>query len=245
MTDLDPESQHILELASAARTPRAQDKARVSQRLGAAIGVAAGNASAAHAAAVTKGATIKTSGGVALFKWIAASAVLATAVVTYVAMSSQPTPAAAPRVDAHPQAATAPAAAAPEPATVTAAQPVRPAPIPAAVPEPQSAASHTPRRVEHRRPAAASAAAQDEIGLLHRAQAAWRAQDPKTALALLDEHRARYPHSQLQPERDALQALSLCELGKRDEGRRLARSVIARAPSSPLRASLEQSCALK
>jgi hypothetical protein len=74
---------------------------------------------------------------------------------------------------------------------------------------------------------------------------AWRAREAAGALALLNEHRARFPHSTLQLERDALQVLTLCELGKTADAARLARSVLAAAPHSPLRASLEESCALK
>jgi hypothetical protein len=236
MTDLDPESRHVLELAAAARTPSSGDKARVAQRLDAAIGIATG-ASGTHAAAGHGSAAIK-GGGAALIKWIAAAAIVAAAVAAYVATSSR-----AIRETPHPS---TPAQTAPVPAPSAAEEPTQPAaPAPALAPAPQAQSPRTPHRVEHRHPAAADDSPQDEVGLLHRAQAAWRAQDAATALALLDEHRTRYPHSQLAPERDALQALSLCDLGKRDEGRRLARSVIARAPHSPLRASLEQSCALK
>jgi hypothetical protein len=84
-----------------------------------------------------------------------------------------------------------------------------------------------------------------ELDLLHRAQVAWRSRDAASALALLNEHRARYPRSTLQLERDALQVLTLCELGQQAEAKRLAGSVLSRAPHSPLRASLEESCALK
>lgn len=238
MTDLDPESRHILELATAARTPDARDKARIAQRLDAVIGGAA-------VAAGTHGSAALKNGTAALLKWIAAGAVIAAAAAAYVATSprtARETPHASTPVQTTAVPATVPSAAA-EPSHPAATTATEPALEPA--PQAQVPASRTPHRVEHRSPASAGDTLQDEIGLLHRAQAAWRAQDPAAALALLEEHRTRYPQSQLAPERDALQALSLCDLGKRDEGRRLARSVIARAPHSPLRASLEQSCALK
>jgi hypothetical protein len=234
MSDLDPESQHVLDLAAAARTPNAGDKSRVAQRLDAALGIAA-TASGAHAAAA-KGTAAK-GGSAALLKWIAGSALVTAALASYLVMSPQPA-----RHTPHVQ---RPARIAAPPPAEPAPAPTETQPAPSATPAAPALPARTPHRVEHRRPTATNTAPDDEIGLLHRAQAAWRAQDAKNALALLAEHRARYPHSQLAPERDALQALSLCELGRRDDGARIARSVLARAPSSPLRASLEQSCALK
>jgi cell wall-associated NlpC family hydrolase len=84
-----------------------------------------------------------------------------------------------------------------------------------------------------------------ELDLLHRAQLAWRERDAANALRLLKQHRAHYPHSGLQLERDTLQVLTLCELGQRAHATRLARTLMGRAAHSPLRASLEESCALK
>jgi hypothetical protein len=103
----------------------------------------------------------------------------------------------------------------------------------------------TPQRVARKHHATLGDSLAAELELLHRAQTAWRARDAAGALSLLREHQSRYPHSQLDLERDALHALALCELGRSGEAARIAHSVIARAPHSPLRASLEQSCALK
>jgi hypothetical protein len=97
-------------------------------------------------------------------------------------------------------------------------------------------------RSERTRQAARTAQA-SELDLLHRAQAAWRSGQARSALGLLDEHRARFPRSALGVERDALRALSLCELGRDGEAKALARKVLAREPRSPLRAALQQSCA--
>jgi hypothetical protein len=98
-------------------------------------------------------------------------------------------------------------------------------------------------RSERTRKAARTAQA-SELDLLHRAQSAWRSGQARNALGLLDEHRTRFPRSALGIERDALRALSLCEIGRRAEAKELARKVLAREPRSPLRAALEQSCAL-
>jgi hypothetical protein len=241
MTDLDPESRRILELARAARTPSEEDKARVQRRFAVALGLSATTASVGPAAHGAKGATAATAAGIASFKWwLGGGALLSAGLASYLALSapSLKTARSVSRLDARVAATTpptAPTAALESPPARRLAAPTNAAPMP----------ERTARHLEHQRsnPRGESLAA--ELDLLHRAQAAWRAREAGSALALLDEHRTRYPHSMLGPERDALQVLTLCELARKDEATRLAHSVLARAPHSPLRASLEQSCALK
>jgi len=100
-------------------------------------------------------------------------------------------------------------------------------------------------RTEPRRRAAGGPSLAAELELLHRAQSAWRAREAARALSIVDEHRARYPRSALRVEREGLQVLALCELGRKSEAARVARALLAREPLSPLRAAIEQSCALK
>jgi hypothetical protein len=82
----------------------------------------------------------------------------------------------------------------------------------------------------------------EELDLLHDAQSKWRAGNASAALALLAEHRARFPHSDLAPERDALTVLSLCATSHTAEARRLAQRFLKHARSSPLRTAVEESC---
>jgi hypothetical protein len=235
MTDLDPEARRLLELARDARTPGAHDKARVA----AALGLSLTAAPAGAAPEATGGASAaKSVAGVSSVKWwFGGAAVLAAAVGSYLLASSS-----APQ---HTRRAAKPAVR----ALVT-----RAAPSPEAPPAPSLAVQaptapeqpqHGARRAERHRAGTGADTLAAELDLLHRAQTAWRAREAAGALALLDEHRVRYPHSALGLERDGLRVLTLCELGRADEATRLARSVLARAPNSPLRASLEQSCALK
>jgi RNA polymerase sigma-70 factor (ECF subfamily) len=84
-----------------------------------------------------------------------------------------------------------------------------------------------------------------ELDLLHGAQAAWRERDSEKTLLLLDQHARRYPKSELRDERGALRVLALCELGRGREARRLGQLLIRRAPSSPVRATIEESCAFQ
>jgi hypothetical protein len=241
MTDLDPESIRILELARSARTPSKEDKARVARRLPLALGLSATAASGVTAAHAAKGATAaKSTTLLATFKWwIGGSAMLASALASYVTLSS-------PTVTPHPISSPQPA---PAPAVKAAELRVQPEAAPAPQPTAQPNAEPRPERVLRRGELPRRSTDRESLGaeldLLHRAQSAWRARQASAALTLLTEHRLRYPHSQLQLERDALQVLTLCELGRKDDAVRLAHNVIERAPRSPVRASLEQSCALK
>jgi hypothetical protein len=82
-----------------------------------------------------------------------------------------------------------------------------------------------------------------ELTLLQRAQRALAGGAPGVALSLAGEHATRYPRSQLSRERDAVRVFSYCALGRTAEARALAAEILKSAPRSPVRASLEQSCA--
>jgi hypothetical protein len=82
-----------------------------------------------------------------------------------------------------------------------------------------------------------------ELTLLQRAQRALAGGAPGTALSLAGEHATRYPRSQLSRERDAVRVFAYCALGRTADARALAAEILKGAPRSPLRASLEQSCA--
>jgi hypothetical protein len=225
MTDLDEEARRILHVARAARTPSPTDKARIERRLGVLLGASAlTTAGVAAAQAGSAGGAAKSLGAVAAIKWLlGGGAVIGAALGGYLSISpATPEPVV-------PQAPTAAASGGPAdnaPAQSTAGEPTQ-----AAVEPPPEAA--------------ASDSLGAEVELLHRAQAAWRRHDARGALALLEAHRARYPRSKLELERDALRVLTLCELGRRDDAAPVAQAFLARAPRSPLRASVEESCALR
>lgn len=84
-----------------------------------------------------------------------------------------------------------------------------------------------------------------ELDLLHGAQRAWRERDSEKTLSLLDQHARKYPSSALRDERAALRVLALCEVGRQREAHRLGKTLIRRAASSPVRATIEDSCAFK
>jgi hypothetical protein len=251
--DLDPESRRILEIARAARTPSAQDKARVGRRFALALGLSAGAASAASPAQAAAGVSMaeSTAKVLALKWWAGGAVVLAAALASYAALppAAPHVPAAAPQASAASAAAPAQRAASAPPAAApgAAAPAIELADGPAALPaaEPVVAARAQQPTARRRTAAATKPTLAAELELLHRAQAAWRAREAERALSLVNQHRARYPRSRLRHERDALQVLSLCELGRRSQATRAARALLARDPRSPLRAAIERSCGLK
>jgi hypothetical protein len=241
MDELDPEARRVLGLAHEARTPSAEDKARVEQRLALALGAAALAAPGAAAAKSALGGAAK-AGGFAALKWLGfGSAVLALAVGGYVAFAPRaPVPAPRPQPAAPAQAAAPVQMPPPVEAPQLEAAPSEPAlPAPEAKPEPLT---RSKSRKAARGPEDPLAA---EVTLLHRAQSAWRAGRAQEAESLLREHGQRFPRSALGLERDALQVLTLCELGQKAKAERLAQKLLERAPSSPLRTSIEQSCAMR
>lgn len=82
-----------------------------------------------------------------------------------------------------------------------------------------------------------------ELTLLRQAQKALRDGAPRRALELADQHAKQYPGSQMGLERGALRVFAFCALGRKAEAHALATELLAAAPRSPLRTSLEESCA--
>jgi hypothetical protein len=84
-----------------------------------------------------------------------------------------------------------------------------------------------------------------ELTLLRQAQQALRDGSARRALELAERHAALYPRSQLALERGALRVFAYCALGRKADARALAGELLAAAPRSPLRTSLEESCAAR
>ncbi len=146
-------------------------------------------------------------------------------------------------------------ATAPQPATPAVATVSEPA-TPPGTATPPSAASKAdaedrgrrPRRGARPAPAepvapAASSSLEAEMALLGRASASRRAGDREAALASLQRHAREFPDGQLAPERELQRALVLCELGRRDEARAIARGFAQRFATSPLRSKAAAVCA--
>ncbi|HEX4403318.1 MAG TPA: hypothetical protein VH560_00715 [Polyangia bacterium] len=84
-----------------------------------------------------------------------------------------------------------------------------------------------------------------ELSLLRQAQQALRDGQARRALDLAERHASLYPRSQLALERGALRVFAFCALGRKADARALANELLAAAPRSPLRTSLEESCAMR
>jgi hypothetical protein len=237
--DLDRDAQRLLDLAIEARAPAAEDKARLERKLATMLGAGALAMTPAMAAEAAQHASVAAAGakaasGTAL-KWWIASAIIASAVTGYFAVSRTPSQPSSASVHA-------PAQPVPEPDAPMPDAPLAPEPTLEATEAP---APSLPARAAPTKKRASPSDLNEELELLHRAQSAWRAHDARAALALLDDHRARFPRSGLKLERDGLRVLTLCELGRKAEATTLAQKLLERAPRSPLRGAIEESCALK
>jgi hypothetical protein len=81
-----------------------------------------------------------------------------------------------------------------------------------------------------------------ELALLRAAQDALQRGEPRQALLALERHSRRFPRGAMRQEREAARAVSLCELGRVKEGRKVARRVLSRSPRSPLAQRMARSC---
>jgi hypothetical protein len=226
---MNPEARRIIELTRAARTPRTEDKDRVRRALAitlaATAAAAPGAAAGATAAKAAAGSAAKTFGalgaasGLKLALSVAVIASLGAGAYWWTRPASGPAPAVAPAAKViavePPVAEESPTA----PADV--AQP--PAPLVGSPRDPLLA----------------------ELALLNRAQQAWRNGAAGNALELAQQHAQRYPRSKLALERDAVRVFALCALGRKHQAHSLAVAIVKRAPRSPLRTSVEESCGMR
>lgn len=82
-----------------------------------------------------------------------------------------------------------------------------------------------------------------ELSGLHAARDAYRVGNATRALALLTEHKSRFPKSKLATERATLEVLSLCLAGRSREARGLAGRLRKSAGSAAALSGLDGSCA--
>ncbi|MEM9458679.1 MAG: hypothetical protein AAGF11_31170 [Myxococcota bacterium] len=123
-----------------------------------------------------------------------------------------------------------------------------PAPEPAVEAEPEpdpiidaDAARPRPRR-RSRSPASSASDLAAEIDLLRRAKQALGRGSSAEALAILEQHRRRFPRGQMAPDRHALQLEARCHQGSAHRAK--ARRFLERHPRSPYAARLRKTCDL-
>jgi hypothetical protein len=230
---MSPEARRVVQLARQARSPTAEDKRRI--RAAVAVGVATAAIATPAAAA---GASTKMAGALGALGGARAVVAIGLAVSTSVGVGAYWHLHASAR-----HAVKAPIAAAAQPSEPVLAPPLatipaEPAPLPPA-----------PTERTREEPARPRAAPQDplaaELTLLHAAKEAWQEGQARSALELVQKHARLYPHSQLASEREALRVFALCGLGRTSEAREAASVVLTKAPGSPFRAAIEESCAMR
>jgi len=228
--ELRPAARSVVDIARQARTPSDQHRERAYQALVAGLGGTAAVGTAKVAAAAGK---VALKGTFAWLKW-AIPAALAVSGGAGAYLWSTSGPASAPPAHLAPRA----------PAPVDAPAQAAPAPV---APEVSSALPEASAK-----PAAASTqkagskpgadALVQELSLLHEALAASRSGNAARALELSREHAKRYPGSRLGTERSSIEVRSLCSLGRASEARKVAERLRSQAPSSPVTASLKDTC---
>jgi hypothetical protein len=233
MTDneLRPAARSVVELARSARTPNDAHRQRAYQALVAGLGGGAAVGTAKVAAAAGK---VAANSAFAWVKWAILAALVASGGVGAYLWSSPHEPAPPPSVHRAP-ATPAPAIAAP---SLPSAE--------VAPPEAANAVAEASGKPATLPPKAGAKPSGDalvqEISLLHEALAASRSGNAVRALELAREHAKRYPGSRLAIERSSIEVRSLCSLGRVAEARKIADRLRAQSPSSPLIASLKDTC---
>jgi hypothetical protein len=232
--EMNPEARRHLRLAREELTPGDEDKRRVRKALavGLAAAAAAAGASSTEAAAAAKTAGLLGAWGLRGLAGVLLIASTGTGAYWWTHRHSA-APVAQTSAPSQEQAQVAPASPPDNPAPQV--DPPSEAPV----------AAPPPKEQEHPRAARSADPLVNELTLLHRAQQAWRDGKAQQALDLAQQHAATYPHSQFAMERSVVQVFALCALGRKGEAKSIATGLIERAPKSPLRTSLEESCAMK
>jgi hypothetical protein len=81
-----------------------------------------------------------------------------------------------------------------------------------------------------------------DVRLLRDADLAVKGGDPERALALLDEHAAAFPRSDLEPERSAERVFALCRAGRIEEARHATSAFLGAHPTGPLAQRVKDAC---
>jgi hypothetical protein len=250
MNELPPETRALLDLSRDADEPSAEDRRRVKRALAASLAggaLLAAPSAAAAPAATGVGAQVTSGVGLgAISTWLGVG--LVTGLATSGAIAFVP---AAPQKSPDPVAVRAPSGALVAPSAATTRMDEKTMPSEADT-EVREAGSAEPTRLTPApssggrgagRPSAPTASIASETGLIVAAHAALGRGDARGALELLDQHEREFPEGALTEERLASKVFALCGLGRRGEAAQAAMMLLRRAPASPLRARVLDSCA--
>jgi hypothetical protein len=168
--------------------------------------------------------------------WTLGAVALGGVVVTF-ALSHREYAAAAP---------TAPRAIASQSASTTAPAPDAPAPNPeprTAAPSPAEPHSTDTRNADARAAHRPGDGLAEEVAILSRAETELHAGRPAPALALLEEHRQKFPHGALAEERIAARIQALCALGRNSEAEAALSRLQRLSPDSAQATRAREACA--
>jgi hypothetical protein len=234
MNEIRHHGRELLDQARRERTPDAADRARVLGALMASAALATATSATAAPAVAEKLLT-----GVSKWLLLAGLAGTVTGGVYLAGHVGAKAPAAA--VASAPIASPSPPLAVPLMPKLEAA-PVAEEALP--VPSNQPDAPIAPRASVARRDTEAPSL-EAELSGLQAAHAAYRGGNPARALALIAEHKAHFPKSQLSTERATLEVLSLCRVGRTGDARLLADRLRKNAGNAAALSGLDGSCAAK
>jgi hypothetical protein len=255
MSGLNPRARALLGSARLADKPSRQDRAKAkaafAERVGAGVFLATTDVAALQAAKLTAAGASAGMWSSGVLKTLVAIAVIgALGGGAYVAerrhLQARQGPVAQSVVPPVPIAPTASAVEdrpAPAPPVTSTAADAKILPIPAATPGPARPVIAPPRATKQAARDEAPHDFQEELALIGDAQRALQAGDPARALAIADEHAARFPKGQLAAERSGIRVLAACALGS--SGAKASAERFLRAqPASPIAGRVRSACGL-
>ncbi len=237
MKPLDPAQRALLDAANRERTPDAETRARV---LASVLALGAAGAAGSAKAASTAAASGGMKAGSGLGHWLLLSGLGVVGLSCVYLLIRHPRPADEARSAVVAASVSAVDSAAAQPASERDAQAAPSASSSGSTaPTDLGKAPGNPLPVGHT-PSSGNAL-ERELSLLQSAHRAYRAGQASKALQLAREHAQLFPRSQLVAERETIEVLSLCALGRTREARTIAANLRA-ASGSPSLAGLDASC---
>jgi len=250
MSELSPRARVVLDSADVGVDPRTEDKRRVKAALLAQIGAPVVDTSGADGLGDAIGATGGTAkglgAGATVLKATLSLAVLGAGAFGLHIMTKAPESVSPPSASAAIVEHRAPPRAEPAPSISTSPQesPVFEPPDQERVPSRLKASPSSPAPAKTKTSPAqvTTSTIEAERKLLRHGRALLRNGDPRAALGVAVRHRREFATGTLSQERDVLEVLALCDLGKKELGRKKASVFRANHPSSPLLLRLEGTC---
>lgn len=256
MSELSAEARTLILRVGTADGPSPADRARVKRRVvaglaGAGMVFGGGGTIASGAQAGATGLAVGKVKVASVALWLATGAGLGTVVSTPALVSAyRRAESTSPDVSTRAPAQT-PAAMNARPVNAVPVNAVPPDETPRAAPINEPAGKASPEAVSERAvterpravPSTAAASLAEETRLLQAAQRELAQKRTAAALALLDEHAAKFPRGALAEERAGARVLALCDLGRAAEARNAAEAFVRASPQSPLVPRLRASCA--